>query len=167
MPNLPSDAKMQTIPANLIETYCIPEVQTNEDVRYNKTSHYNLHKILITFGEVYPTEEESQNNLHPNPIAIRALQEYRSRPIKKRSQIFENCSVTWLEWSGTYGNPITIKRTDTNCRIEFLQGKFIIQTATQTFAKREGATGFSWENEDYKYDAYSGIKGNHRIKSEI
>jgi len=66
---------------------------------------------------------------------------------KSKKEIYNNCTVCWLEWSGTRRRPRATERKEIGCTVEF-NGKStytITLPNGSTFTKRKNTNGFSFK----------------------
>ena len=127
------------VPPELLDLYVGADEWHHTSSRYNATNFYNARRVRVTFGLEAPQDDEEAEWV--NPLAIEALAGARK---EKKIEMFENCRVKWLEWSGTRAHPRAEEMMAENCRVE-IKGK----TSTVFFAdgrkmtKRQGTNGFS------------------------
>jgi hypothetical protein len=133
-------SKIREVPTPLIQEFCRYAEWHHTSSQYNRTNFYDPEYVLSTFGiienEEYP----------PNPLAIRALQEWNAN--KSQEKVYENCAVTWLEWSGTRRHPHAEEKVVSGCRVSVKgQTATIVLPNGNTFKKRLTTKGFSFISE--------------------
>ena len=127
------------VPAKLVEEYCRYAEWHHTSGRYNKTKFYDRHYVRVIFGLDEPTEDDEEEEILPNPEAIKALADYNDAS----ERVIENATVNWLEWGGTRTHPRATEYTAEGCTV-LIKGN----TAKVTFAdggtmtKRLTTTGF-------------------------
>lgn len=138
-------AKLTKVPAELVKKYVSTGEWHHTSGWYNRVDYYSLREIKIVFGlEPTPTDEaDDEFGREPKPEAAAALAAWK--PAKIETDVQENCTVEWIEWSGSRNYPKATKRCEENCTVAVKS-----QTATITlpcgtvFTKRLSTRGFSF-----------------------
>jgi uridine phosphorylase len=124
-------SKIPGVPAKLVREFCGGGEWHHTSKFYSETGFYNPLEVRVAFGlEVDERTEEQlredgEDRFEPNPAAIAALAAHKQN--KPAAVVHENCTVSWLEWSGSRNHPRCQEREEAGCRV-VIQG----QTATVT-----------------------------------
>lgn len=137
-------SKIPGVPAALVREFCGSDEWHHSSKAYNKVFFYDPTYVRAKFGLEVNEEYES------NPEAVAALANHKSAR-KTGGTIYKNCSVEWLEWTGSMKHPTCTKRSADGCAIT-IKG----QTATITLpggeklTKRLSTRGFYYKTEEEK-----------------
>jgi hypothetical protein len=79
-----------------------------------------------------------------NVRRLRKMLAAQKRTYRESPQVWQNCTVHWLEWSGTRNHPKAHERSATGVRITFSGGVFVVIDlgAGGTFKKKAYSRGF-------------------------
>ena len=131
-------SKIKGIPAALIEQFCRFEEWHHSSKNYNCVKFYDSAYVRALFGLAASEDHE------PNPHAIAALEAWKEQK-KGAPTIHTNCTVEWIEWSGSLKRPKAEECSACGCTVS-VKG----QTATITlangnsFVKRLSTRGFKF-----------------------
>lgn len=117
-------SKITGVPAKLVAEYVSPREWHHCSKEYNRVNFFSPGEARAIFGL------ESDDSFPANPLAVAALAAHKASR-KDAGQIYDNCTVNWLEWGGTKARPRAYERVETGCRVE-VKG----QTATVTLPPR-------------------------------
>ncbi len=127
------------VPAKLVEEFCRYAEWHHTSGRYNKTKFYDRHYVRVIFGLDEPNEDDEEEEILPNPLAIEAL----ARSNGSSEEVIEDATVTWLEWSGTRAHPHATEYTAEGCTVVIKGNTAKVTLADgSTMTKRLTTTGF-------------------------
>jgi hypothetical protein len=131
-------SKIKGIPATLIDKHCRYEEWHHSSKAFNKVKFYDEQYVRSTFGLAAHEYHE------PDADAIAALAAHEEAR-KGSPTVHTNCTVEWIEWSGSLKRPKAEE-----CRAEGCAVSVKGQTATITlangtsFVKRLSTRGFKF-----------------------
>lgn len=103
---------------------------------YNQTKYFDVEAIR----EHLATPEGSAK--------LAALKTHLKAKKLETCTIYENCTVSWIEWSGSRNYPKATKRTENGCQVSIKrQTAVIILPNFSMIRKRVDTKGFCFENE--------------------
>lgn len=108
---------------------------------YNSVDYYDG-SLLIPLSHNEIPDFCDEDDLFEAAEILLNLRSYRSP--KKTGWIDEDCTVEWIEWSGSRRRPKAIEHREEHCKVEF-NGRSTHKITTPSgyiFSKREGANGF-------------------------
>lgn len=131
-------SKVLGVPADFVRSHCYYVEWHHASSRYNRVEFYDPIEVRATFGLI------SHPDYEPDSDAIEALRAWKASR-KAAAEVYEDCEVEWLEWSGTRNHPRCDERRETGCRVE-VKGKTATITlpSGQSFKKRLTTNGFSF-----------------------
>ena len=101
---------------------------------FNKTYYYDFESSVL--------ERAENRNITEAEAEASYIAEILAASKKDEGRIFENCSVTWIEWCGSRKHPKAI-RCETVSNVIYKGGQFVeFQHGTSTIKKKIGANGF-------------------------
>lgn len=134
-------SKIGRVPAALIEKFCRHVEWHHASKAFNRVKFYDPAEVLQTFGLAGDPEAA-------DPAAVAALAEWTAAK-NRGPQVYTNCRVEWIEWSGTLSRPRATERVAEGCTVS-VKG----QTATvtlpdgSTLTKRLTTRGFRFRPAD-------------------
>jgi hypothetical protein len=121
-------SKIGKYPTHLIERFCQAAEWHHSSKNYNRVNFYSPEAV----AEVFAT----------NPAAQAALEEAKTAS----ATLHLNCTVEWLEWTGSMKRPKCAERRETGCTVT-VKGRTATITLNNkaTFIKRLDTRGFSFK----------------------
>lgn len=137
-------SKIKQVPTALIEQFVRYSEWHHSSKNYNRVKFYDPTLVLATFGLV-AADDECGNPIPASPQAIAALTAYKAG-MKSQGETHHDCTIEWIEWSGSLKRPTAKNRKETGCTVT-IKG----QTATialpngEIMTKRLSTRGFYWK----------------------
>lgn len=130
-------SKIKRVPAELIRQYVSATEWHHTSKHYNETDFYDPAEVLAVFGI------EQNDDYEVDQEAVEALARYKQSKKEVAVEVYENCRVKWLEWSGTRRHPKATECTETGCLVTVKNQTATVQFPNgRTMTKRTYANGF-------------------------
>lgn len=136
-------SKIKQVPANLIEQFVRYEEWHHSSKAYNRVKFYNRATVLAVFG-LQEAVDGDGDPIHANPAAVAALAAWKASR-KSGSVTHENCTVEWIEWTGSLKRPTATERKETGCTVTVKgQTAKVVLPNGKVITKQLSTRGFSW-----------------------
>ena len=134
-------SKIKGIPAALINQYCRYEEWHHSSKAFNKVKFYDEALVRATFGLAEYEDHE------PDADAIAALAAHKACK-KDAPAVWINCTVEWIEWSGSLRRPKATEMKAEGCTVSVKSQTATITLANgNSFIKRLSTNGFKFQGE--------------------
>jgi hypothetical protein len=116
---------------------------------YNATYYYDEPALLIEADsglDADDLDDDEREEAAAKLTAMRADTAARRRSKRKPPEVWEGCTVTWLEWSGSRAHPKCNERTEKECKVVRKPSTFtyiITMADGRELRKRDGTRGLA------------------------
>jgi hypothetical protein len=131
-------SKIKGVPGDLIRAHCTCEEWHHSSKAFNIVEFYDPAVVRATFGL------EALDGYDANPRAVAALAQRKT----SKAVTHSNCTVRWLEWSGSFANPKCTQRESAGCTVTVKGQTATVKIPTGlVFTKRLTTRGFYFQGE--------------------
>ena len=131
-------SKIKAVTPILIERFCRYAEWHHSSKAFNRVKFYDPDYVLATFGLI-PSDDHDAND-----AAVTALAAHKAEK-KSGPEILDNCTVEWIEWTGSLRRPKATERKEEGCMVAIKGQTATITTRSgEVFVKRLSTRGFSY-----------------------